>query len=267
MPSLRDIQRGMSAAAIFDDDAALAGLGVVAGTIGVAARIEVYRNNVLGNYRKALAATFPVVKKLVGATFFNAAVDAFVRAYPSTCGDVNRYGGDLPDFLADYGPARSLEYLPDVARLEWALDQSGIAADAPAFDLAALAALRQDEYAALRFVLHPSAQLVESRYPILHIWQINQPDHEGADEVDLGEGGDSLLVARGERRVEIERLRAGEAAMLGALAANEPLAIGAALAAKADPSFDLPAALRKNVANHVLVALRAPDRSNPGNQG
>jgi hypothetical protein len=116
-------------------------------------------------------------------------------------------------------------------------------------------------------VLHPSAQLVESRYPILHIWQINQPDHEVADEVDLGEGGDSLLVARGERGVEIERLRAGEAAMLGALAANEPLAIGAALATKADPSFDLPAALRKNVANHVLVALRAPDRSNPGNQG
>lgn len=266
MPSLRDIQRGMSAATIFGDDAALAVLGVVAGTIGAAARIEVYRNNVLGNYRKALAATFPVVKRLVGSAFFNAAVDAFVRAYPSTCGDVNRYGGDLADFLADYGPARSLEYLPDVARLEWALDQSGIAADAPPFDLAALAAVRQDAHADLRFVLHPSALLVESRYPILHIWQINQPDNDGADEVDLGEGGDSLLVARRERGLEIERLSAGEAAMLRALAADQPLAIAAALATEVNPSFDLPAALRKNVANQVLVAFRAPERSSPGNQ-
>lgn len=266
MPSLREIQRGMSSATIFGDDAALAALGVVAGTMGAAARIEVYRNNVLGNYHKALAATFPVVKKLVGTAFFNAAVDAFVRTYPSTCGDVNRYGGDLADFLADYGPARSLEYLPDVARLEWALDQSGIAADAPPFDLAALAALGQDAHAALRFVLHPSAQLVESHYPILHIWQINQPDRDDADEVDLAEGGDSLLVARGKCGVEIERLRAGEAAMLRALAADQPLAVAADLAMKADPAFDLPAALQKNVGNHVLVAFRAPDRSNPGNR-
>ena len=153
------MQRGVAAATISGDRAAIAGLGIVAGTMSAAARVAIYRNNVFGNYRKALAATFPVVRQLVGAAFFDAAVDAYVRAHPSTRGDVNRYGDDLARFLAAYEPARMLAYLPDVARLEWAIDQAAIAADAPPFDLAALAALPEDAHAGLRFVLHPSAQL------------------------------------------------------------------------------------------------------------
>ncbi|HEY2863532.1 MAG TPA: DNA-binding domain-containing protein [Casimicrobiaceae bacterium] len=259
MPSLRELQRGMSAATVFGDHAALAALGIVPGTMGAAARIAIYRNNILGNYRKALAATFPVLRQLVGAAFFNAVVDAFVRAHPSTRGDVNCYGGELPRFLSTYGPARGLAYLPDVARLEWWIDQAAIAADVPAFDIAALAALPEEAHAGLRFVLHPSAQLLESRYPILHIWQVNQPDCAGAESVDLGEGGDSLLIARGERGVGVERLSPGESALLRSFAAKLALDTAAHRASEAEPAFDLPAALRRHVANRVLVAFRAPD--------
>jgi hypothetical protein len=255
MPSLVEIQRGIAAAMISGDAASLAGLGIVAGTISPAARIDIYRSNVFGNYRKALAATFPVVRQLVGAAFFNAAIDAYVRAHPSTRGDVNRYGDNLARFLAAYEPARTLAYLPDIARLEWAIDQAAIAADAPPFDLAALAALPEDAHAGLRFVLHSSAQRVESHYPILHIWQVNQPDFEGPAEVDLRKGGDSLLVVRGERGVELERLRPGEAALLDGFAAGETLAVAADLATEAEPSFDLQAALRRHVANHVLATF------------
>src|SRR5258706_7705388 len=122
MPSLREVQRGFATATVFGDTAAIAALGVVGGGLDPVARIGVYRNNVLGNYHKALGATYPVVRRLVGAPFFNAAVDAFVRAYPSRHGDVNRYGGELARFLAAYAPARELPYLPDLARLEWAID-------------------------------------------------------------------------------------------------------------------------------------------------
>jgi hypothetical protein len=261
MPSLVEIQRGVAAAMISGDPPALAGLGIVAGTMSPAARIDIYRRNVFGNYRKALATTFPVVRQLVGAAFFNAAADAYVRAHPSTRGDVNRYGDDLARFLAAYEPARTLAYLPDIARLEWAIDQAAIAADAPPFDLAALAALPEKAHAGLRFVLHPSAQVVESHYPILHIWQVNQPDFEGPAEVDLREGGDSLLIVRGERGVDLERLKPGEAALLDGFAAGETLALAADLATEAEPSFDLPAALRRHVANHVLTAFVAPESS------
>ena len=67
MPSLVEIQRGVAAATISGDAGALAGLGIVAGTMSAEARVDVYRNNVFGNYRKTLAATFPyALARLVG---------------------------------------------------------------------------------------------------------------------------------------------------------------------------------------------------------
>ena len=187
MPSLRELQRSFATAIMDADAAALGDLGIVDNGLDPAARIAIYRNNVFGNYRKTLAATFPVIKRLVGKPFFSLAVDAFVRAHPSMRCDVNRYGGELAGFLATYPPARELRYLPDVARLEWAIDQANIAADAPPFDPAALRAVPEDVLGELRFVLHPSAQFVVSAYPIFHIWQVNQPGHAGDDRVDLGE--------------------------------------------------------------------------------
>lgn len=258
MRSLREVQRGFTAAALFGETTAIADLAVVAGKLGAAARIAVYRNNLLGNYRRALAATYPVVRRLVGGSFFQAAVDAFVRAHPSVHGDVNRYGGELARFLAGYPPASTLKYLPDVARVEWAIDQANIAADAPSLDVAALAAVPVEAVGELRFGLHPSVEVIESRYPILRIWQVNQPDYAGDDRVDLGEGGDRLLVRRAVDGVTIERLAPGEHAFLAALARNAPLHDAEKRAVGADASFDLAAVLKLHVATQAIVEFRGP---------
>lgn len=257
MPSLSDLQRGFVAATVFGDRTALSGLGIAEGSMTAAARVAVYRNNVLSNYRKALAATFPVVQALVGRAFFGAAVEAFVRAHPSTRGDINRYGGDLPRFLAGYPPARDLPYLPDVARLEWAIDQATIAADVPALDLDALAAVPQDKLQELRLRLHPSARLLRSPYPILSIWRANQPGHED-ERVDLGEGGDALLVARGAIGIAVQRLAPADHTFLRGLAADLVLADALDRALAVDAAFDLREALRSHVADSVIVGFRAP---------
>ena len=264
MPSLRDVQRGFAAAVVFGDSAELASLGIVAGELGAAGRIAVYRNNVLGNYRNALAATYPVVLRLIGAPAFDAMSESFVRAHPSVRGDVNRYGGELARFLSFYPPMSELPYLPDVARLEWAIDQANIAADGDMLDLAALGAVPEDMLGELRFKLHPSAQLVASPYPIFHIWQVNQAGHEGEDRVDLGEGGDTLLIARAANGVTVERLTPGGHALLLALARN--LKLGDALwrAFAAEASFDLRAALEDHVTGGAIAGFRLPRSSQSG---
>ncbi|MEP6941866.1 MAG: DNA-binding domain-containing protein [Betaproteobacteria bacterium] len=258
MLPLRDLQRGLMAATMFGDDAALASLDIASGTLGARSRIAVYRNNIFGNYRKVLAATYPVVRRLVGGPFFDAATEHFVRAYPSTRGDVNGYGGDLAFFLTTYAPARALAYLPDVARLEWAIDQAAIAADASPMDLAALAAVAPELLSELRMRVHPSLRLLVSRFPLLALWQSNQPDHDGDGRVDLESGGESLLVARGADGVAIERIARGAFALLAALSANRTLGDASEAAAVADAQFDLAAALRRLVANQILVAFAAP---------
>jgi hypothetical protein len=258
--SLREMQRSFSAAALFGDAGALAELAIVAGTLDVSTRIAVYRNNVLGNYRRALAATYPVVRRLVGDRGFNALIEAFVRAHPSRQGDVNRYGGELARFLSSHAPKSTLAYLPDVARVEWAIDQANIAADAPPLDLVALGSVPAEAFGELRFELHPSAQLIASRYPIFRVWQVNQPNYAEDDHVDLGggDGGDMLLVRRATDGVTLERLGAGEHAFLAALARNACLRDAERRAADADESFDLAGVLKTHVAAQTIVAFRAP---------
>ena len=191
--------------------------------------------------------------------FFNAAVDAFVRAHPSTRGDVNRYGGDLPSFLAAYGLARTLAYLPDVARLEWTVDQSAIAADAPPFDLAALASLREDSTPPCASCCirrrGSSSRAIRSSISGRSI----SPGTKVQPTSISAKAAIRCWSRAGARGVGIERLQPGEAALLRAFAANAPLGTAASRASEAESSFDLPAALRRHVAEHILVAFRTPE--------
>ena len=115
----------------------------------------------------------------------------------------------------------------------------------------------------LRFKLHPSVQLVPSPYPIFHIWQVNQPGHAGEDRVDLGEGGDALLIARGANGVAVERLTPGGHALLRALARNLQLADAVERALAAEASFDLPTTLKSHAAAGTVVGFRVPRSSQP----
>jgi len=261
MPSLHDIQRAFSAAAVFGDTGAVASLGIVAGGLKPEARIDIYRANVLGNYRRALAATFPVIRRLVGAPFFDAACDHYVRGHPSRRGDINRYGGDFAQFLGSYPPARELNYLPDVARLEWALDQANIAGDAGPLDTVAMAGVPAQLHGELRFYLHPSAQLIVSMFPILHIWQANQPEGDADERIDLDEGGDTLLVLRRPPHVggiALERISGPEHLLLSLLGAGRTLGEAANRCGVMSPNFDLAAALQRHVAGQTIIGFRAP---------
>ena len=97
-----------------------------------------------------------------------------------------------------------------------------------------------------------------SAYPIFHIWQVNQPGHAGDDRVDLGEGGDALLVRRASDAVVIERLAAGEHAFLAALAGNRSLSDATEHACGTEPSFDLADTLGRHVAAGTVAAFLAP---------
>jgi hypothetical protein len=88
------------------------------------ARLAVYHRSVRANHDAALAAAYPVVRRLVGDAFFGEAAARYAQAFPSRCGDLHVYGSAFALFLAQYEHARDLAYLPDVARLEWAVHES-----------------------------------------------------------------------------------------------------------------------------------------------
>jgi len=219
----------------------------------------IYRNSVRANYRKALGATYRVVSQLVGDPFFRTAVDAYVLESPSTGGDLNVYGGSFGEFLAGYPHAQNLPYLPDVARLEWAIDEAGRAADAdgtPEAMLVALGTIPAERIPSLRFALDPSCRLLTSTFPVLRIWQVHQPGFAGDMAVAFGDAADHLLVRRVAGVVVVERLTCGDFALLHTLAGGGDLAAALEFAVAAEPDFDLGTSLRNGIANRTVAELR-----------
>lgn len=92
-------------------------------------RFNVYRNNIVVGLKSAMEDGFPAVSSLVGEEFFNAMVGKFVRTAPPRTPILPLYGVDFAKFIDQFEPARSLPYLGDVARLEYAIRESYHAAD------------------------------------------------------------------------------------------------------------------------------------------
>lgn len=182
--------------------------------------LAVYQRGVEGNHHTALAAAYPVVRRLVGDAFFREAAMQYTRAHPSVSGDMHAFGAHLADFLRRYPYAASLAYLPDVARLEWAVHRAQHAADAPRFDFAALERVPPQAHPALRLVLAPSVGCVASPYPILSLWEANQPQRDGTPS---GNDAQSVLVWREEGVVRARAVDGAEWQFLAALGRGAPL--------------------------------------------
>ena len=252
MPSLRELQVAF-ARDIFDAAAEDAAQYVKPGRFPAARHLQVYRNNVFSSLTGALQAVFPVIERLVGDGFFRYAAHTYIHQHPPVSGNLHDFGRAFADFLAGFAPAQALPYLADVAHLEWAWHAAFHAPDHPSLALDALAGVAPEHHGAIRFLLHPAARLLASDYPVLRIWQVNQPDNADVDSVDLSAGGVRLLVTRRGLAVEIEPVADSDYALLHAIAAGRSLrhATDAALAVL--PAFDLPPALHRYVASNTLV--------------
>ena len=221
-------------------------LGAIFGAEEPGPPASIYRRNVLANLGGALAATYPVVARLVGDAFFAEAARRYALGHASTSGDLGEYGAAFAQFLARYEHARALGYLADVARLEWACHESLNAPDAAAFDFAALACVAPEHYGELRFRVHPSVRTLRSPHAIASIWLANQPGRDGAvANVDREE---QVIVRRHDGRQVVEAVDADTWRLVDALGA------GAALA-HAARGESIAAALRRLVAGRIVVGF------------
>jgi hypothetical protein len=186
------------------------------------ARLAVYHRSVRANHDAALAAAYPVVRRLVGDAFFGEAAARYAQAFPSRCGDLHVYGSAFALFLAQYEHARDLAYLPDVARLEWAVHESRHAARGGSFDYARLGSVGAERLGAVRIALRPCVRLVSSVHPVLAIWEANQEGRDGTPE----RTGAELVAVGSDRAFEVRPVAVGTAewALLEAFAQGASLA-------------------------------------------
>ena len=260
MPALRELQHELGAAIADAARTATAAPLFRGSPDAVPARLAVYRGNAYGNWINALAGAYPIVRKIVGVEFFEAAAREYARSHASTSGDLNGYGAAMPAFLAGFAHTQDLPYLPDVARMEWLAHRAYYAADAVPFDPARLTGLPPERWIGLRPVLAPACALLASDWPLARIWAVHQDGYAGAIDVDLGAGPDRVLVHRPRWRAEVRSIGPGDYRFLAAARDGATLAgaLEAAVAA-GDSAFDPAGALARWVAAGVLVDLAEPE--------
>ena len=218
-------------------------------------RLGIYRHHVLTTLTAVLRDTYPVVGRLVGPGFFGYAADGFIRRDPPSGPCLFEYGAGFADFLAEFPPCRDLPYLPDVARLEWAMHRALHAEDVEALDPQALRRIPAEQTAALRLALDPSVTLLASSWPADRIWRANQPEADPEATVDLGAGGVWLEVRRLGDDVVFRPLAPAAHAFRAALAAGRNLEAAAEAAFAIDAGFDLARALHALLGEGLVVGV------------
>jgi hypothetical protein len=244
----------LARAILAEGDAAVL-TAVAADELSPAARIQIYANHVLTSLTAALEATYPVVCRLVDRRFFGFAADSYIRRHPPAGPCLHEYGADFAGFLERFPPCAGHPYLPDVARLEWAMNTALHADDIPAVEPTALTSVPPENVGQLVFGTDPAAVWLRSLWPVDRIWRANQPDAGPEVVVDLASGPARLEIRRRDDVVTLRRLEPAEFAFRAALGAGVTLEVATEVAFEEDPGFDLTHALRAALGEALLTGF------------
>ena len=208
--------------------------------VDIARGLQVYQANAHASALRALESVFPVLQQLLGPESFAGLSRAYWHESPPARGDLAWLGAQLAMYLE--GQPHLLEetpYLADLARLEFALAQAETAHDAE-LDATSLQLLAELDPKYLRLQLMPSVAVLNSRFPVLSIWQAHQvTEFEHADRFAdartklLAREGEGILVFRLGWRAQAQLVSSAECNWLQALMGGTNLALALDVAGSA----------------------------------
>lgn len=215
------------------------------------ARFAVYRNNVVSGLIDALEQSFPATLRIVGADFFRAMAQVFVRSAPPRSPVLRDFAQGFPAFLDGFRPAQDILYLADVARIEAARIESFHAADAD-HDADAWQRAMSGDLSSARIAFHPSARLVRSHHPIVTIWRMNASDGDVAP-VENWIAEDAIVYRDASDAIHVEQAPDGVATLLACLQDGATLGAAAQQAIGAADDFDLTGAILLLMRSHAKI--------------
>jgi uncharacterized protein (UPF0276 family) len=238
------------ASALFDARQAAPALAQFKGE-QAARRFELYRGNLSATWTKTLAAAYPVLLALVGEEFFGGLAQAYGRAHPSDSGDLNRFGAHFAAFLQDFPHVAEYPYLPDMARLEWALHRAHYAPAVDGVTAQQIAALTPEQLETARLQWHPACRLLAFESAVIPLWQAHQPDSGVAFPDDMAAPGHGV-VARPRWRAQVVPLAHADYAALAVLERGGEFGAALDAAFEIDEDFDMAASLQLWL-DHALI--------------
>ncbi|MCA9809713.1 MAG: putative DNA-binding domain-containing protein [Candidatus Dadabacteria bacterium] len=221
-------------------------------------RLQIYQNNVVGSLARAMQLTYPLIVILTGESFAENVMRSFVRENPPREACLARYGEGFDKYIESYEPARSLPYLADIARLEWAMNESFYARDDSALDPSDLQNVPGSELADITLSLRSSVRLMESRWPLPAIRAFClQENRDESQTLDLDQGGCKVMIYRPFLSAEIELLDPAEYDFLKDVKDGRPLGDILESVLQTHPDFDFQAFLQKHLRLETFSSIQA----------
>jgi hypothetical protein len=139
--------------------------------VPIATRLAIYGNGYRARLAESLQTHYPALVAHLGAEGFDTLCSAYIDAHDSTFASIRFYGGDLGAFIATHLNHELTPAVAELARWEWTMNEVFDAADAEPIDVQALAAVAPEEWAGLKFELHPSLRRLELKWNAPQLWK------------------------------------------------------------------------------------------------
>jgi len=228
--------------------------------VPIATRLAIYGNAYRSRLAETLEAHYPALLAFLGAAGFDELCGAYIDAHDSHFASIRYYGGELATFLAVHADYKSTPVLCELARWEWAMTEVFDAADAAPIDAQALAQIAPEEWAGLKFDLHPSLRRLDLNWNAPPLWKALTAG-ESPPAVAAQNEPVAWLLWRRELQIYFRPLAAAEARALAALRAGQSFGVLCVALCASASEAQAPARaagfLREWVESGMIVGTRA----------
>jgi hypothetical protein len=223
------------------------------------ARLNIYRNNVFGNFNGVLQSIYEVVEKLVGSEYFAQICGAYNQKYFSKSGNLDNFGNDFAKFLESKKAHHKLAFLADLARLELCYHKSYFADISEKFPLEKFQKLSQKKFFDLKFQLHPSCFLLASKFAVFSIWK-NNVEKKSSKKINAAQP-EFVVIERVLNRVNIHKISQEEFLFLKNISKKTLFETYEKIVKITGAEFDIGALVNKFITNGIIINFKTKEPS------
>lgn len=218
------------------------------------ARLNIYRNNVFGNFNSVLQSIYEMVERILGEKYFAQICKIYLEKNFSNSGNLDDFGLNFPQFLQKNLKLHKLAYLADLAKLELAYHQAFFAKIAKKFPLVKFKKLTQENYFNLKFKLHPSIKILKSDYAIFSIWK-NLNENQTKKKINA-KRSEFVVVERIFEVVNIHKIDEVEYLFLQNISKNTLFETYKKIVNLKGKEFDIGALVNKFIADGTIINFK-----------
>lgn len=156
-----------------------------------AQNFDIYINNCFLGLVENLQGKFPICEMILGNVFFENAAQKYIAQNPQRFGENNSFGDNFPNFIGQIGNEFDIQYIGEIAQIEWQKFNAEIAPFEKTIDFEAIAnSFANGEHSKIK--LRECLNIISTKYNVFDIYVAHLNDE--VDECTIIETPQNILI-------------------------------------------------------------------------